>query len=447
MTEAVFKTTQQNHRQLGWDYEATVGIMPLKDDAQQLLATMSYFAYFKVSNENRPITFIWGGGPGYCSMLTNFGTTGPMLFNPDTDRIEENAQTWLEFTDLVYIDMIGSGWGRLAKSENTKLFYTPAGDADSFSQFIENFLRTHQRLSSPIYLGGSSYGGFRGPIVAKNLLRATMPVQGIFLGSPMLNYNYCTPCEFGNDLPYVLAIPTFIRAALHHKKLTPALQANPQQTLKEGIEWSQHIYPNLLLQGDSLSETQKNELAKTLHHYTGLDPHIIHKNHYRISTENFCNHLLDELKINYLDIRLSEHELTDNYGYFLFSMSNLMELQLAIYPHALNYINEQLEFTQDLQYVVYLPPDDWYFDPAFKQVISILRDCLLIDDKLKAFVALGYFDIDIPYMSNIAAVNHLLLPENARDRVQLKCYEEAHIFSSNPKSLKTVRDDIKKFLF
>jgi carboxypeptidase C (cathepsin A) len=447
MNDEIQKTTRHKHNKFGMEYDATVGIMPLYDAEKKLLATMSYMAYLKNSDKDRPITFIWGGGPGYCSLIDNFAMTGPMIFNSSSKSMEESSQSWLEFTDLVYIDMIGSGWGRLATQDNAELFYSPAGDAESFSQFIENFLRAHQRLSSPLYLAGSSYGGCRAPIVAKNLLRATLPVRGMFLASPLLSKNYHTPCEFGSDMPYVLALPTYIRAALYHKKLSEELLSDPEKTLKEGIEWSQTEYPILLLQGDSLSESKQQQLAEKLHSYTDLDVEMIRKNHFRISLEVYCSHLLGDKNVNYLDVRFSDHELTDFYGYFIFTMSNLMELQLNIYPHAMDYIAKHLEFSMDQQYVVYKTTEDWYSDPAYNQVISILRDCLLIDEKLKVFVGLGYFDIDIPYMSNIAAVNHLLLPAEARSRVHLKCYAEGHMFGLTPESQKLLHDDIKDILF
>lgn len=441
------KTTKHHHKRIKCDYKAIVGIMPQCDSKQQIMATMSYIAYIKESNIERPITFIWGGGPGYCSLMDNFAHTGPMTLNPSTQCIEENNHTWLEFTDLVYIDMIGSGWGRLASPSEAKQCYSPAGDADVFCQFIETFLRHHQRLSSPIYLGGSSYGGLRATLVAKNLLRATISVHGLFLGSPELNDNYRTPCEFGNDMAYVYILPTFIRAALYHKKLSKKFQQSAKKTLEEGIAWSQDVYPNMLLKGDSLSSDEKKQLAQTLHDYIGLDLETIHKHHYRISLEVFNSHLLGEKDVNYLDVRISDYKLNDFYNYFIFTMSNLMELQLSVHTKAIDFIAKQLAFTSDEQYIVYVSPDDWFFDPAYKQVISVLRDCILIDDKLKVFVALGYFDADIPYMSNVAAINHLLLPQETLSRVKLKCYQEGHLFSLNPASLKIVTNDVKDFLF
>ena len=413
-------------------YKATVGIMPIytTDSGHALEATMSYIAYTATGETNRPVTFVWCGGPGQSSLSENFYLSGPKIFNPKTKVLDNNPQTWLRYTDLVYIDMVNTGWGRPASKEFKKEIFSPTGDASTFTQFIENYLAQNNRINSRIYFVGESYGGIRAPLVANNLLKDAIAIKGMILISPELNDYYNHPAIFGSDTPYILSLPTFIRAALYHHKLSSDFQNNPDKTIQDGTHWALTNYPALLLKGDDLNQSEKNELETNLKNYIGLSAGLIRDNHYRISSDFFYKNILNNTnkKIDYLDTRAEDYVVPFHDQFFVMSIESLMKSQLALYPVAMDYIKNALKFSSKMHYINYQYPDGWQSDPQYKQVLSVLRSDMIIDNKMKLFVGLGYYDADIPYMVNVVAMNQLLLPVSIRKNIVVHCYDGGHMF-------------------
>ena len=428
------------------NYKATVGIMPIYGSKKKPIATMSYIAY-STGEKNRPVTFVWCGGPGQSSLSENFYLSGPKIFNPKTKTLENNSQTWLRHTDLVYIDMVGSGWGRLTSKKFEKEIYSRAGDASTYTQFIENYLKNNNKMNSSIYLVGESYGGIRATLVANDLLKNTIATKGIFLFSPELNDYYNHPAIFGNDMPYILSLPTFIRTALFHHKLNDNLQNDPNKTIHDGEIWALNKYPALLLKGDNLTDNEKNELETQLQNYTGLTKELIANNHYRLSTDVFYKNILNtkNKRIDYLDTRVEDYAVPYHNQFFFMSIKSLMKSQLVLYPVAMNYIKNSLRFSTSLRYINYQYPNGWQSDSQYKQVLSILRSNMIIDSHMKLFVGLGYFDADIPYMINVVSINQLLLPEPIRKNVIVHTYNGGHMFYiNNSEIIKQLNNDIEK---
>ncbi|OGT49422.1 MAG: hypothetical protein A3E82_06430 [Gammaproteobacteria bacterium RIFCSPHIGHO2_12_FULL_38_11] len=427
-------------------YKATVGVMPIYNNKKQLMATMSYIAYVTNEGKNRPVTFVWCGGPGQSSLSENFYLSGPKIFNPKTKTLDNNPQTWLRYTDLVYIDMVGTGWGRPVSKAFEKEIYSTKGDAFTFTKFIENYLEQNNKINSPIYLVGESYGGTRAVLVAKNLLKNTIAINGMMLFSPLLNSYYMHPAIFGNDMPYVLSLPTLIRAALYHHKLNPKFQNNAQKTIQDGVNWALNQYPALLLKGDNLSQLEKTDLETNLKNYTGLSAELIRNNHYRISTDIFYKNILgNNKKIDYLDTRIEDYSVPFHNQYFVMSIKSLMKSQLALYPVAIHYIKNRLKFSDAMGYINYKYPNGWKSDSQYKQVLSILRSDMIINNHMKLFVGLGYFDADIPYMTNVVAINQLLLPEFIQKNIVVYCYDGGHMFYLNNIAIrKNLNDEVEK---
>ena len=429
------------------NYKATVGIMPIHvaHSGHTLKATMSYIAYTTPGAKNRPVTFIWCGGPGQSSLSENFYLSGPKIFNPKTKTLENNPQTWLRYTDLVYIDMVGSGWGRFTSKEAEKEVYSPIGDALTFTQFIENYLKQNNKMNSHIYLVGESYGGIRAALVANNLLKNTIAIKGMILISPELNDYYNHPAIFGSDMPYILSLPTFIRAALYHHKLSADFQKNSEKTIQDGTHWALTKYPALLLKGDNLSQSEKIDLETNLKNYIGLNTVLIHDNHYRISTDVFYKNILgNNKKIDYLDTRAEDYSVPFHNQYFAMSIESLMKSQLALYPVVMNYIKNNLKFSDSKRYINYQYPNGWQSDPKYKQVLSVLRSDMIINNQMKLFVGLGYFDAGIPYMVNVTAIHQLLLPESIKKNVVVHCYDGGHMFYLDNTIQEQLSSEVKK---
>src|SRR5512135_559083 len=206
-------------------YTATAGTLPFYDQSGEPSAAVFYTAYVaKNSGQNRPLTFVFNGGPGAASAFLHLGLVGPRILDlgPDgrdaaTAALRDNPDTWLAFTDLVLIDPIGTGWSRTVKPDDGKNFWSIRSDAESFAKAIALYAAKNNRTASPKYLFGESYGGFRAAKVARALQRDQgILVSGIVMLSPMLE-GWLT---FGDDqsaLRAALQLPSLAAAELDRK--------------------------------------------------------------------------------------------------------------------------------------------------------------------------------------------------------------------------------------
>lgn len=430
-------------------YRTTVGLMPIHDEQGRPMATMSYFAYQLVGTTPRPVTFIWAGGPGNSSLADNFLVSGPCLVDLKTGATTPNASTWLRFSDLVYIDMVGTGWGRPQDPALRKKIYTPAGDAYTFSGFIETYLNQTGNHQSAIYLAGESYGGYRAPLVANNLLKSFISVQGIVLQSPYLNPGYSSD-GYDSIQSYALAVPTFVRTALYYKKLSPELQSTPQQTIDSATNWALSEYPHLLLLGNGLTANQKAALEDTLHRYTGISKELLRNNDCRLSMSVFRHHLLaDEGRVlDYTNATMSNYPLHGEYGVYVLRMRSIMNSLMPLYEPALRYAESTLGVKVARHYVNYFDPTElWSWgnrSATALQVVSVLRDDMVIADNLRLFVGVGYYDTDIPYIVTTTLVGQIF-PSSLRARIALHHYQGGHMFATDPRIRDPFNRDVEGF--
>ena len=231
---SVHQSTVVDGRKIG--YEATVGSLPVLDEKGKTIADVMFIAY-TVPGKDRPVTFALNGGPGASSVYLNLGALGPkrVQFGAEGDSPSDpaiavdNAGTWLDFTDLVFIDPVGTGFSRarVPEAEAKKKFYSTDADIDYLSRIIYDWLVKNDRLTSRKYLVGESYGGFRGPRITHALqTRLGVAISGLVLVSP-----YLDPAASDNGdlspLPWMLTLPSIAAANLErHGKLTDAAMAD-----------------------------------------------------------------------------------------------------------------------------------------------------------------------------------------------------------------------------
>src|SRR6185437_2798602 len=149
-------------------YTATAGTLTFYDQSGDQSASVFYSAYVaKGAAANRPLTFVFNGGPGAASAFLHLGLVGPRIvdFGPEARdaahaTMRDNPDTWLAFTDLVLIDPIGTGWSRAAKPDDAKHFWNVKSDAEAMAKFVALYVAKNNRAGSPKYLFGESYGGF-----------------------------------------------------------------------------------------------------------------------------------------------------------------------------------------------------------------------------------------------------------------------------------------------
>ena len=284
-------------------YTATTGMMPITDDDGTTEAHIFFIAYTldnPPGGNARPLTFCFNGGPGSSSVWLHMGAIGPrkVRLEPNGDmpqppfELEDNQDTWLDQTDLVFIDPVGTGYSRPVKKELGKKFWGVKGDIQSVGQFIRLYLSRNERWMSPLFIAGESYGTTRAAGLSGYLINNGIALNGIVLVSTVLNFE---TLEFtqGNDMPYVLYLPSYTSTAWYHKKLSPELeQQDLSKTLPEVEQWASNDYALALAKGDQLTPGERQSVIDHLSRYTGLSKAYIDQANLRVKQDEFCKELL-----------------------------------------------------------------------------------------------------------------------------------------------------------
>src|SRR5271156_4567127 len=292
-------------------YAGTLGVHPKgwddvpqnadKDEKNQPAeASMFYVAYFKsdAPNTQRPVTFLYNGGPGSSTVWLHMGAFGPRrvvtLDHAQTPAapyaLVNNDYSLLDATDLVFIDAPGTGFSRIAGKDKEKAFFGVDPDAYAFAEFITQFLSKYGRWNSPKYLFGESYGTPRSAVLINQLESdRSIDFNGVILLSQILNFDLSPDRPTGNpgvDLPYQTVLPTYAATAWYHHKL-PGEHANLEALLTEVEQFAMGDYARALAAGAELSATDRAAIAEKLHQYTGLPVDYILKADLRIDGGEF----------------------------------------------------------------------------------------------------------------------------------------------------------------
>src|SRR5258705_8194270 len=262
------------------NYTATAGLMPIKNRDGEVEARMFFTSYVVDRAEGgskRPLTFSFNGGPGSASVWLHMGAIGPkrVKMNPDGTmpappyELVDNEATWLTQSDLVFIDPVGTGYSRASRPELASRFFGLQGDIESVGEFIRMYLTRYERWTSPLFLAGESYGTTRASALSGYLIGRGIAFNGIVLISTIMNFETADFAP-GNDLPYVMFLPSYAATAWYHKKLAPDLQSRSVQQLASEVEqWAATDYTLALGKGDRLSGQERQDIVAKLARYTG----------------------------------------------------------------------------------------------------------------------------------------------------------------------------------
>jgi carboxypeptidase C (cathepsin A) len=214
------------------NYTTTTGYMPIKNAVSGETEARIFFMAYTLDNPpaGRPLMFSFNGGPGSASVWLHLGALGPRrikmlddgMMPPPPYQMEDNEQTWLTETDLVFIDPVGTGYSRAAKPELASKFFGVNGDIESVGEFIRLYLGRNERWMSPLFLVGESYGTTRASGLSNWLFNHGIALNGISLISTVMNFQTILFAD-NNDLPLVLILPSYATTAWYHKKLPPAM--------------------------------------------------------------------------------------------------------------------------------------------------------------------------------------------------------------------------------
>src|SRR5271169_5097554 len=303
-------------------YSATTGYMPIRNDEGTEVEANIFFVAYSLDNPpaKRPLMFSFNGGPGSASIWLHLGAIGPRRVKmlPDGGmpqppfELVDNQDTWLDQTDLVFIDPVGTGYSRAVKKDQAKKFFSVKGDISSVAEFIRLYLGRYQRWNSPLFLVGESYGTTRAAGLSGYLIDRGIALNGVVLVSTVLNFQ---TLEFthGNDLPYVLYLPSFTATAWYHKKLRADLQQRDlASVLRDSQQFAAGAYASGLEKGDSLTPEERQSLVDQVARFTGIDRSVVDLNDMRLKQWVFCHELLrnQRLMVGRLDSRFTGDELS-----------------------------------------------------------------------------------------------------------------------------------------
>jgi carboxypeptidase C (cathepsin A) len=446
-------------------YETTAGTISIKDDAGKPRATFFFMAYRLLTDPpadvaKRPITFVFNGGPGSASIWLHFGTVGPLRVNNSAQgdpgapphALVENQETWLDATDLVFIDPVGTGYSRPADGVPTKEFWGVEQDISSVADFIRLYLTRYERWTSPKFLAGESYGTTRAAGLSLYLGdHFGIDLNGIVLISTVLNFQVLDPVD-GNDLPYAVYLPSYTAIAAFHHRLPGDLQSAPDQAVAAAEKWALSDYSTALAAGNQLSADDQAAVVHTLSRYTGLPEDFIRKSRMRISPDAFRKHLLNdqELIIGRYDARLTAPDptpATDD-----LSQDPSDSLYYPAYASVFNqYIRQDLKFETDQPYHVLAPVWPWDFKLAdqemgYPDVSGRLRQAMLQEPHLRVLVAAGHYDLATPFASVDYTISHMDLGKQISSRITQTYYPSGHMIYHVAEARQKLRADVGAFM-
>jgi len=451
------------------DYTARAGTIVIRDQENHPTASMFYTA-FTLDGANpsaRPITFVYNGGPGSASLWLRMGSFGPLRVQvangkptgPPPYKLVENQYTLLDKTDLVFIDMPGSGFSRILGTAKPKDFFGSDQDVAAFEQFIERYLNTFDRWNSPKFLFGESYGTPRSAMLVDQLQQKGVSVNGVVLLSSILNYGlyaYSFPPVFslgGGDWTYPLYLPTEAAVAWYHHKL-PNQPASLQALLPSVEQFATGEYLNALARGSTLSSSEYKRIVVTLHQYTGLSESYIRASNLRIPYQRFMAELLrDQGEITgrydgrYTNDALdraaetTDWDATDSAIDGAFTASNNQLLRgIMKYNSPLLY--------RSTAYDIIRQSGGWDFKHrgfAPLNTAPDLAEAMAFNPDLHVFSANGYYDFATPFFNTVYVLNHLNLSPALQNNISYGFYPSGHMVYLNIDALAQFHDDLERW--
>ena len=452
------------------DYTATAGRILLKeehDDAKK--ASFFFTAYTKDGADpaERPIVFAFNGGPGSSSVWLHLGIFGPKRVKLDEKgnlealpgQLIDNDQTLLTHADLVFIDPVSTGYTRAIEKDEERSYHHFEKDIETVGAFIRMYLTRYDRWLSPKFVGGESYGTTRSAGVAGHLMsRYGIYLNGVILISSVLSFQTIAldsatyTFHRGNDLPYVVYLPSYTATSWYHQALAEELQGRPLTDLLSEVEaFAENEYLLALQQGARLDEATFDDVAAKLAAYTGLDIEFIKRSNLRIEKFHYMKELLRDkgFTVGRLDSRYR--------GVDRFTVGSMLEHDPALdvwmgpYTATFNdYVRRDLGYESDLVYEI-LNPKVWpwnyeKFQNAYVEVSETLRDTMSKNPGMQVYVASGYYDLGTPYFATEHTFAHLGIEPELQDNIEISYFESGHMMYVHQPSIEKLGAELRAFV-
>ncbi|WP_273187656.1 S10 family peptidase [Hyphomonas adhaerens] len=445
-------------------YTVEAGDTQITNEDGKPAASLFTISYIKEdAGSDRPVTFVFNGGPGSASVWLHMGLLGPkrVVVASDADeddgaapyRMVDNPLSILDQTDLVFIDPVGTGFSQAIGEGEDKDYWNEAGDKSSIAEVMRIWITKHKRWNAPKYLIGESFGTTRAAYLANELTVGDVDIalNGIVLISQALDYEGSTSAH-DNVYSYVTYLPSMAAAAQYHGR---AGQGVPQaEFLAEARAFARDEYGPALWKGERLSPEDRTYIRDRLAYFTGLDPEYIETSNLRILMHRFQKELLrDEgVALGRLDGRYLGDEADDAAEGPEDDVSSYAVS--SAYSALMNqYLAADLGVEMDRPYMVSSPdageqwdfrdaPEGEYWEPHYVNAGRQLTTAMRHNTALKVMVASGYFDLICPFFDAEITFARYGIPQ---DQVAMTYYQGGHMMYLNDGALKALAADIRSF--
>jgi carboxypeptidase C (cathepsin A) len=445
---------------------AKAGTMELRDENNKPIALFGFTAYFKENPEkNRPIIFAYNGGPGSSSYWLHMGIMGPKRIvvddpnynQPAPYQLVNNEFSILDIADVVMMDPVGTGLSIPIGDAKGSDFWGVDQDIRSISLFIMQFLKAHDRLNSPKYILGESYGTFRNAGVMSYLLDKGYAMNGVIMVSAVFDLRtlFFAPNE---DLPYIVYLPTMAATSWYHNKV--ANKGSDLPTFVQQVrEFTENEYAPALYKGNRISEAEKSAIAGKLQNLTGISAEIWKRANLKLNSGEYFQELLRSTgeTVGRLDSRYKGINI-DPMSMDSFTDPQSDAISPAYTMGFLDYFHGSLGVSKDLHYATSAYAKEgfrwdwkhqgnnfWGADAAVT-TLPDMADALSKDPYVKVLVMNGYYDLATVFHGVEHSISHLDLPKSATDRIIMTYYEAGHMMYTHLPSAKLFREDLKKFI-
>jgi carboxypeptidase C (cathepsin A) len=434
------------------NYTATAGTYIIKADDGIPKASFFYVAYTKdgVSDvAERPIAICYNGGPGSASLFTHMGF-GPKRVVLTADghgmpapyKIADNEDSFLDASDLVFVDAVSTGYSRPVPGQSPAQFHGIIQDANYFSDFIYQYLTRNERWNSPKYLIGESYGTTRSAELSGVLQeRHQIYLNGIVLVSSVAF------TDVSGDDRNAFFLPTMTATAWYHHLLPPDLQKETiEQVTQQSREFAHGEYAATLEKGDLATQEEHQKTVQDLARFTALSPKYIESANLRVSPFRWFKELERDKRrtIGRLDSRFEGIDVDAAGERFEYDPSEA-SYEGAYSATFHDYVRRDLKWESDMYYPIAANVRPWD-QTGNTQVAEVLRSAMTQQTTLKVMVVCGYYDVATPFNGIEHTVDHMHLEPPVRKNISFNYYESGHMVYIDEKAHHKLHKDIDSFI-
>lgn len=457
------------------EYTARADWMVLRKE-EKPRAEMFHVSYLRrdVESTGRPVTFVFNGGPGASSAYLHVGALGPqrVSFNADGTppkppvRLVANEESWLAFTDLVFIDPIGTGFSRTVQDEKegekkeapdasaSKEYYQLKRDLESLGEFIQKFLSREKRWDSPVFIAGESYGGFRVGKLARLLQEGYgVGLNGAILISPALEWVLLDPTDY-EVLHWVDLFPSMAMAARHHGRSRGG-EADDLEFRSAVEQFAVTDYATCLVQGERLAAAERAAVYQRVADFLGLPLETVDLHGGRIPFHVFCRTLLkDQRKVcGFYDATVTAIDPFPDRETHQAPDPTLFAIERVFAGGINTQLRRHLELETERDYAL-LSMDvnsAWKVDTdnhAFDRQVGAtddLRYAMSLNPHMNVFITHGLYDLVTPYFSSNRLLEHMRLQPGQRQRVTVQHFDGGHMFYAWEESRRAFHSAMRAF--